>query len=609
MTRPTDALPAERSGSPQPGLSDARVQRIVYLGPSAAAFAALKRALEGVSGCRAGDADSARFELACGELRTSWELQRDTDHLLEALQTTYVNLLVIDLRCATDEGCLDARADEMIGLVDRLDELPDIETRFGFHRIVALLPAADPVAVDRLILALGRRGIGAVLRQPQASPATGGEPGAHSEPSAGQLELARLLLAETHRVLTAPRRDQRALCAAGGGITGIYFEMGALKCLDDCLGGHGVNDFDLYFGISAGAVVTGLIAAGYSIDEFMASVAGVEGGRLEPIDMRLFRLSHLDYPALGRRVWRGVQLGAAALRKLVPFAGGPSFESLFFDSAELMVPPFRADGFEKLIRRALGAPGATNDFRLLPRPLFIGVTDQDEREHVIFGAAGYDDVPISVAIRASLSLNPAFGATRIGGRYYEDGGVTRTSNFVEAIRRGAGLIFVLDPFVPYVSRAPGFASTRGMLFNFDQNIRTISYTRFENTRGWVLRRYPDVRSYTFLPANRLRQLMSVSPFDHRPFLEIWRGAYLSTLQRIQRLRHRMHGDLASYGVGLELGRAEAVAERLETARRLELADFYPEGRVEIRQPPLCLERAAVAARGAVDPRPKRAAGE
>ncbi|MBK6849800.1 MAG: hypothetical protein IPG96_20455 [Proteobacteria bacterium] len=73
--------------------------------------------------------------------------------------------------------------------------------------------------------------------------------------------------------------------------------MGALKCLDDCLGGQGVNDFDLYFGISAGAVVTGLMAAGYSIDEFMASVAGVEGGRLEPIDMRLFRLSHLDYPA------------------------------------------------------------------------------------------------------------------------------------------------------------------------------------------------------------------------------------------------------------------------------------------------------------------------
>ena len=43
-----------------------------------------------------------------------------------------------------------------------------------------------------------------------------------------------------------------------------------------------MNSFDMYFGISAGAVVTGVIAMGYSVDEFMAALAGVPGGRICP---------------------------------------------------------------------------------------------------------------------------------------------------------------------------------------------------------------------------------------------------------------------------------------------------------------------------------------
>jgi hypothetical protein len=50
--------------------------------------------------------------------------------------------------------------------------------------------------------------------------------------------------------------------------------MGALKCLADCLPPGALNAFDMYFGISAGAVLTGILANGYSIDEFMASIAG-----------------------------------------------------------------------------------------------------------------------------------------------------------------------------------------------------------------------------------------------------------------------------------------------------------------------------------------------
>ncbi|MCL4810788.1 MAG: hypothetical protein KJ062_23760, partial [Thermoanaerobaculia bacterium] len=237
---------------------------------------------------------------------------------------------------------------------------------------------------------------------------------------------------------------------------------------------------------------------------------------------------------------------------------------------------------EAMLRELFRRHGATNDFRKLGRRLFIGATDQDAREHVLFGEPGLDDVPISLAIQASLSINPAFGATKIRDRYYIDGAVTRTSDFTEAMKKGADLIFVLDPLVPYVSKGnSGFASRRGLLYNVDQDIRTVSFTRFETTRYWVLRQRPDVSLYTFLPSNRQRKLLSVNPMDHRPFLSVWRGAYLSTLQRIHFLRHRMCGDLAAHGLALDLSRAEAVAARLEATPTPAFADFFPDGRVAV----------------------------
>ena len=77
--------------------------------------------------------------------------------------------------------------------------------------------------------------------------------------------------------------------------------------------------------------------------------------------------------------------------------------------------------------------------------------------------------------------------------------------------------------------------------------------------------------------------------DHRPYLEIWKGAYLSTLQRFEALCHRMRGDLSVHGVTLSVDRALEVAARLRATETPTLHDFYPDGRIELAQPPLCLE--------------------
>jgi predicted acylesterase/phospholipase RssA len=338
----------------------------------------------------------------------------------------------------------------------------------------------------------------------------------------------------------------------------------------------------MYFGISAGAVLTGMLANGFSVDEFMASVAGVGTARIPKVSLSILKVSYLNFGSLALPFENALRGLASSLGDLLRGRARPSLSSLILDYSDLLAAPFSANGYEAMLRYLFTRPGATNDFRKLRRPLYVGATDQDAREHVLFGDAGFEDVPISRAIQASLSINPAFGSTKIGERYYVDGAVTRTSNFTEAIRKGSDLILVLDPLAPYVSKgSAGFANRRGLFYNADQDIRTVSYTRFETARRWITRQRPDVSLYAFLPANRIRRIMSVNPMDHRPYLPIWRGAYLSTLQRIRLLRHRMCGDLAAHGMTLDTAKAEAVAARLEATPDATFADFFPDGKVDV----------------------------
>ena len=509
--------------------------------------------------------------LRSGETSFEWIPRHDIEGAISSLRSKFVNLLVIDLR---DASLFETLVSRTRTLLTKLDNSDDLEQRYAFHRILVLVPEAgvDRTRVDNLLVEFGSLGVRHVLRQ--------------SSGAGRNFEV--MVHYKARRIMADKRGGRTAICASGGGITGIYYELGALKCLDDCLVGRGVNDFDLYFGISAGAVVTSLLSVGYTIDEFMAAIAGVEGGRIPAMTLSLLRLGHFNHEDFKWRAKSAMVSAGRALWTAIRTRGRPDADALFLEYTSLVGPPFRSDEFERMIRDLLDVPGATNDFRELPNELFIGASDQDARKHMLFGSNGHDHIEISRAVQASLSINPAFSSVPIEGRYYEDGAVTRTSNFVEAINRDATLIFVVDPFVPYVSQIPGIARRRGVLYNVDQDIRTITFTRFERTRNLVLRKHPEVSSYTLLPSNTTRKLLSSNPMDHRPFLEIWRGAYLSTLDRIDTLCHRLRGDLADHAMQLDTSRAEIIARQLATADELTFADFFVDRRVAIKTRPFCL---------------------
>lgn len=494
---------------------------------------------------------------------------------LNVLDSRYVHLLIVDLRSSsTAEGI--RQRERLWRLLTTLDDVEDVEARYGFHRILVLMSGDSDAGMDRLLVELGGYGIRNTLKErgPGASDSFG-----------------RRLLDDVLRLTGAREQTVTALCAAGGGITAIYFELAALKCLDDCLS-KGVHGFDMYFGISAGAVVSSMIACGYAPEEFMAAIAGVEGGRMAPLSLSLLRLGHLNTSDILRRLGVGARKVAAAANDALRRRRAPSLDAAFLSGTALVGAPFRSDDYEQMLRTILTAPHATNDFRALPRKLFIGTSNQDTRRHQLFGPGECEHVPVSRAVQASLSLNPAFAAVEIEGQYFEDGAVTRTSNFMEAIRRGANVVLVLDPFVPYESSEAGFSNRAGMLFNLDQDVRSLSFTRYENTRNCILRRYPEVSAYTFLPDNPLRKLLSVNPMDHRPYLEIWRRGYIATLNHLREIGHRLSGDLASSGIGLDTTHASIIEGQLERASPLRFEDFFVDGKVELRTPPLALAPAS-----------------
>src|SRR5581483_3703346 len=82
---------------------------------------------------------------------------------------------------------------------------------------------------------------------------------------------------------------KRALVLAGGGLTGLTYEIGALRALDDLLVGVSVNDFDIYVGTSAGSWVTSLLVNGVTPTEMALSLEGSNPGLSSPSRWTIYR--------------------------------------------------------------------------------------------------------------------------------------------------------------------------------------------------------------------------------------------------------------------------------------------------------------------------------
>lgn len=252
------------------------------------------------------------------------------------------------------------------------------------------------------------------------------------------------------RSAAKPPSDRRALVLAGGGITGLAYEIGALRALDDLLVGHTVNDFDIYVGTSAGALVGALLANGVTPTELALGLAGSDDRIIPPTRWTIYRpnvgeaaRNLLKLPELLREMaWELVRHPSRLNPLDIIGMLSPLLPSGIFTCAEL----------ERYLRRLFAVDGLTDEFAELQRELLIVSCAIDTGERVVFSRDSDPAIPISSAVAASGAIPILFKPVRIDGVDYVDGGIKGISAIDLAVDRGASLIVVVNPVVPIDAR-------------------------------------------------------------------------------------------------------------------------------------------------------------
>jgi NTE family protein len=275
------------------------------------------------------------------------------------------------------------------------------------------------------------------------------------------------------------RKSRIALVLAGGAITGGAFKAGGLRALDELLRpATSLTDFDLFVGLSAGSVLASALAAGIDAEELFRITVG-KSDRFAPMHAIDFMRPNIREPAerVALFVAKVAEIMGAYVSGREDPRTGQSFTTkqtaLKLVSVLARLAPtgfFDPDGVRNYLRRQVKELGIGDDFRELERvrgkSLLITAVDINTGTQVVFGPREhYSAVRVSDAVSASCALPVWYRTARVRNpRYREpnerrwldlaDGGVVRTANVGLAVKRGADLVIVYNPFTPIRYTAP-----------------------------------------------------------------------------------------------------------------------------------------------------------
>lgn len=284
-----------------------------------------------------------------------------------------------------------------------------------------------------------------------------------------------------------------ALVCAGGGLTGAAYEVGCLLALDELLD-RPTNALDVYLGISAGAVLTSLLANGISAAEMAAEVTSESGELFGVPASDLFRIDR-----------RGVMTAAMALPRVLaamigwPRGSGVNPADAAFDAMTRLPDGFLDNsGVRECVRRAIERHGGTDSFDGLARTLYVLAVELDSGKVVAFGEPGRRDVPISLAVQASSAIPALCRPVPVGDRDYVDGAVRKTAHLRRVIHDGATLVLCINPMIPL--GVP--ASRRSFANSLCETVRLTLHGRMQSALRAYAHEYPDTDVLVFEPSAR-----------------------------------------------------------------------------------------------------------
>ena len=334
-------------------------------------------------------------------------------------------------------------------------------------------------------------------------------------------------------------------------MTGAVYEIGCLRALDELLDRELV-DLDLYVGISGGAFVASLLAAGVTPREMYEEAVLPSRGSLGAATDALFRWNAGE---LVQRLGRAPRVLAGALR--TSLAGeGRGWSDLAWSMLELLPAGLlTTSGLQEYLERVFRARLGADRFTRLRRELNVVAVDLDSGDAVAFGRRRHREVPISKAVAASTALPGLYRPVRIGGRDYVDGGVRKTAHINLAIQSGARLVICINPIVPYLNDTAkgaldGHLSNRGVNWVLDQVMRIMLHGRMAYGMERYRREHPEVDILLLQPTRDDMRMFAYNIMRTSARRQIAEHGYRTTLAlfRAQASRHRRL--LAKHGIGL-----------------------------------------------------------
>ncbi len=237
---------------------------------------------------------------------------------------------------------------------------------------------------------------------------------------------------------------------------------------------------------------------------------------------------------------------------------------------------YSGSGLEEYVRTVLSDPDRTDDFRLLDRELYLAATDLDTCERLVLGAEGWDDVPISRAVRASAALPMVFKPVEVKDRELIDGGIASTTNLDIAVEAGARFIVVVNPLVPYVNdfkqEIPTLLGTKvrrvsdmGFAKIGYQTFKLLAYQRLhEMARQWQ-ERYPGVDIVLIEPDPDDELMFETNILNYTSRLDIARHGFESVTVKLASDYDDLREVAKRHGIQISATRVRKVVRHADEA--------------------------------------------